>query len=347
MTALEVAMLKSPYRLIALFLLIVLAGFVASSAEVSAKKPKKKKTTTKIETVIYAPPTLQLTATPAVITACAGEAGSSAARVQLDAGAAFPSGAKPRYKWSASGGQIVGDGPTPTWDLSGLQPGYYKAFVEADCGYPDECVAFSSVMVLVKCQPPMCPSIIVSGPDKVRVNQSVTFSARVTGGSPNITPVYNWTVSAGKIVSGDGTNTITVDTTGLGGQSIGATVSIPGYDALNCSASGMVPIQPETPGCRKFDMCENCRFNDEKARLDNYGIELQNDPTATAYVIVYPGRGGKPGDVQKHTTRILDYLVNSRGIDSRRIVTRVGPVRGEPTVELWICPQGAKAPSIE
>jgi hypothetical protein len=338
-------MLKSPYRLIALFLLLVLAGLAAFSPETSAKKPKKKKA--KTETVIYTPPALQLTATPTMVTACAGEAGSSAARVQLDARASFPSGATPRYKWSASGGHIVGDGPTPTWDLSGLQPGYYKTLIEVDNGYTDECVAFSSVMVLVKCQPPICPSIIVSCPDKVRVNQSVTFSASVTGGSPNVTPVYNWTVSAGRIVAGEGTNTITVDTAGLGGQSIGATVSIPGYDALNCSASGMVPIQPETPGCRKFDVCENCRFNDEKARLDNYGIELQNDPTATAYVIVYPGRGGKPGDVQKHSTRIFDYLVNSRDIDSRRIVTRVGPVRGEPTVELWICPQGAKAPAIE
>jgi hypothetical protein len=337
-------MLKGPYRLIALVLLLALAGLATFAPEASAKKPQKKKA--KTETVIYTPPTLQLTAAPTIVTACAGDAGGAAARVQLDARAKFPSGATPRYKWSASGGHIVGDGPTPTWDLSGLQPGYYKALVEVDNGQTDECVAFSSVMVLVKCQPPMCPSIIVSCPDKVMVNQSVTFSASVTGGSPNITPVYHWTVSAGRIVAGEGTNTITVDTTGLGGQSIKATVTVPGYDALNCSASCAVSIQPETPGCRKFDVCENCRFNDEKARLDNYGIELQNDPTATAYVIVYPGRGGKPGDVLKHTTRIFDYLVNSRGVDSRRIVTRVGPARSQPTVELWICPQGAKAPSF-
>ena len=37
---------------------------------------------------------------------------------------------------------------------------------------------------------------------------------------------------------------------------------------------------------------------------------------ATAYVIVYPGQRGRPGDVQKHTTRIVDYLVNSRGINA-------------------------------
>ena len=93
-------------------------------------------------------------------------------------------------------------------------------------------------------------------------------------------------------------------------------------------------------------MCEDCNFNKEKARLDNYAIELQHDPPATAYVIMYPGRRGKTADAQKHATRIFDYLVNSRGIDSRRIVTLFGAARNEPTLELWICPQGAKAPTL-
>src|SRR2546425_12814765 len=159
-------MLKSPYRLIALVLLLVLAGLANFSTEASAKKPKRKKA--KTETVIYMPPTLGLTAAPTTVTACASEAGGAGARVQLDAKASFASAATPRYKWSASGGNIVGDGPTPTWDLSGLQPGYYKALVEVDNGHADDCVAFSSVMVLVQCQPPICPSIIVSCPDKVR-----------------------------------------------------------------------------------------------------------------------------------------------------------------------------------
>jgi hypothetical protein len=326
-------MLTRQYRLIAFLLPLALVGFVSLAPEAFAQKTK-----TKIETVIYTPPTVQVTASPAVVTACAGEA----ARVQLDAKTSFSSGAA-KYKWSASGGRIDGDGPNPTWDLSGLQPGYYRAYVEA--GTTEDCVAFSSVMVLVKCQPVVCPNIIVSCPDKVRVGESVTFSANVSGGSPNIATVYNWTVSAGTIVSGEGTSTITVDTKGLGGQSIKATVLIPGYDALNCSASCVVPIQPEVPSCRQFDVCEDCVFNKEKARLDNFAIELQNDPSATAYVIVYPGRGGKPADAQKHATRIFDYLVNSRSIDSRRIVTLIGAARNEPTLELWICPQGAKGPT--
>jgi hypothetical protein len=49
--------------------------------------------------------------------------------------------------------------------------------------------------------------------------------------------------------------------------------------------------------------------------------------------------------VPKNTTRIVDYLVNSRGINAQRIVTLVGPPRDALLVELWLCPQGARPPS--
>jgi hypothetical protein len=66
-----------------------------------------------------------------------------------------------------------------------------------------------------------------------------------------------------------------------------------------------------------------------KARLDNFGIELQNDPTATAYVIVYPGRTVNGPRVQDHFGRVIEYLVNSRGLDKSRIVTIDGPKKDQ------------------
>jgi hypothetical protein len=95
---------------------------------------------------------------------------------------------------------------------------------------------------------------------------------------------------------------------------------------------------------KKFDEFPAIARNDEKARLDNYAIEMQNDPTATAYVIVYPGPRDRSNDVQRQRARIVDYLVNSRGINSQRIVTIVGPTRDELLVQLWLAPQGAAPP---
>ena len=332
-------MSKTHCRLIAVVLSVALLGLMMLVPEALAKKPKKNKKKA-TEDYVYRAPTIQLNASPAVLTACAGQA----ARVRLDARASFPSGASPRYHWSTNAGRIEGNGATTDWDLSGAKPGYYRAFLEVDNGLTDECLAFSSAMVLVKCIPPTCPNILVSCPDRVEINQPLKFCVSTAGGSADVKPVYDWTVSAGKIVAGEGTSCITVDTTGLAGQSVRATLNMPGYDGLNCGASCLVQIPNELPKCRKFDEYSKIKRNDEKARLDNYGIEIQNDPTSTAYVVVHPGRGGKPGEVQQHATAVVSYLANSRGIDKQRIVVIIGAVTEDWMVELWVCPQGAKPP---
>jgi hypothetical protein len=328
-------MLRHERRPIGLFLPIALVGLLVFASAAYAQKVR-------VETRAFTPPNLSLSADPKVITVCEGPA-----LVHLNARATsdYPI----RYRWTTSAGRIEGDGPTVTWDLSGLQAGYYRAYVDIDTGSGDEaCQAFSSTSVLVnRCPPPTppsCPNVAIICPERVELDQPLTFSSNVTGGPPNIAPIYNWTVSAGRIIEGQGTSAIRVDTTGLAGQSLTATLSMGGY-TLDCSATCSVQF-PVPLECRKFDEFPAIAHNDEKARLDNYAIELQNDPTSTAYVIVYPGQRGRPGDVQKHTTRIVDYLVNSRGINGQRIVTLVGPSRGELLVELWTCPQGAKPPTL-
>jgi len=182
-------------------------------------------------------------------------------------------------------------------------------------------------------------------PTNVAIDQPLTFSSHLTGGIPaNINPAYTWSVSAGRIIEGQGTDTIKIDTTGLGGQTVRATLSMGGY-TLECSADCAVTIPLPKIYSRKFDEFPDISRNDEKARLDNFAIELQNDPTATAYVIVYPGRTSKRGDVQHHSSRIIEYLVHSRGLDERRIVTLVGAPREELFVQLWVAPQGSAPPT--
>src|SRR3569832_1053050 len=99
------------------------------------------------------------------------------------------------------------------------------------------------------------------------------------------------------------------------------------------------------PASRKIDEYPENARNDEKARLDNFTIELQNDPSATGYVIVYPGRTSKRAEVQDHFGRVIDYVVNSRQLDKGRIKTIEGPKRDQLKVELWITPLGATPPN--
>jgi hypothetical protein len=71
-----------------------------------------------------------------------------------------------------------------------------------------------------------CSQISIESASKVEPGTPVVLTARVKNVSSDQLVVYKWKVSAGTIASGDGTATITIDTTGLGGQSITATVQV-------------------------------------------------------------------------------------------------------------------------
>jgi len=101
-------------------------------------------------------------------------------------------------------------------------------------------------------------------------------------------------------------------------------------------------VSAPPPGPTKFDEYGNIRFNDEKARLDNYAIQLQNAPTDQGYIVAY---GSCAGEAQARADRAKDYLVNTRGIDAGRIVTIDGGCRADLAVELWIVPTGATPPA--
>ena len=254
------------------------------------------------------------------------------------------------YTWSVTGGKLSGEGRSVTWDLSGVADGSYTASVEVNDG--NQHTASSSVTVTVGvctgCEkpPPPCPQVSVSCPSDVGPGEPITYTASVSGGESGATFTYNWSVSAGTISSGQGTSTITVDTAGLGGQSVTATVSIGGADpsCTGTTASCTTNIRTPPPNPSKFDEYGNIRFNDEKARLDNYAIQLQNDPNATGTIIVY---GTCTGEGQQRGDRAKDYLVNTRGIEASRITVVDGGCRADLTVQLWIVPSGATAPAAD
>jgi hypothetical protein len=331
-------MFRNQLRLIGYLAPIALVAFMSPTPS-SAQKPT-------VVNAVNAPLSLSLTADSNIISACAD---GGAPKVKLTAKAVSPSGYPIKYRWTTSAGKVIGEGPEVTWNLAGLNPGYHKASLDiVSAGGDSSCQAFSSVSVLVNpCVPiqPVCPSVEVVCPTSIGIDQPLTFTSNVTGGgNPSSPPVHNWTVSAGTIIEGQGTNTIKVDTRGLAGQTIKASLSIEGY-TLVCAAECSVSVPLPKLINRKFDEFPDIARNDEKARLDNFGIELQSDPTATAYIVVYPGKHGKRGEVQQHSGRIVEYLVNSRGLDQRRIVTLVGPARDALFVELWITPQGATPPN--
>lgn len=249
-----------------------------------------------------------------------------------------------RYVWTTEAGRIEGDGPSATWTLDGVAPGFYRASLEAVSGIANEsCQVFASTLVRVECPPiPECPQLQIVCPTQIELGQPVVFDSLVSGTIGSSPLVYNWTVSAGTIIEGQGTSSIKVNASGLEGQTLMASASLAGYPVSSngrCSASCSTQIPIAQP-CRKFDEYPEISRNEEKARLDNLGVALQNDPFATAYVIIHLGQHAKPGDIDKRSRNVTDYLINARGLDSKRIVVQVGSPRPETVVEIWLCPRG-------
>ena len=298
------------------------------------------------------PPTVNLSASsgtitlpcpPGMMSSTCTPSGSQT--VQLAANATDPDGDTLLYTYTTTGGRVTGDGANVSWDLSGVQPGTYTATVEVDdgCG----CVAFSSTTVTIagctNCVPP-CPTVSISCPtDQVPAGTPATVSVSLGGGDPNAAPTYNWSVSAGTISGGQGSPTITIDTTGLEGQSVTASVEIGGLPPeCQRTASCSFSVPPKKADCRKFDEYADLKFNDEKARLDNFAIQLQQEPGAQGYYVIF---GSCEGEADQRSARAVDYLANNRGIDRSRVTVVNGGCREQLTVELWICPVGAAAPT--
>jgi hypothetical protein len=293
------------------------------------------------------PPTVSVSSSSATITlpcppgtssaTCTASASTS---VDLTANATDPDNDTLLYTWSVTGGKLTGEARTVTWDLSTAQPGTYTATVDVNDGNGHTANGSTTVTIAVctECVPP-CPTVSVSCPSDVDQGSPITYTASVSG-DMNVT--YNWSVSAGTISGGQGTSSITVDTTGLGGQTVTATVELGGLDpscsrTASCSTSIKAPVPPAV----KFDEYGNIRFNDEKARLDNYAIQLQNQPGSQGYIVAY---GSCAGEAEARANRAKDYLVNTRGVDASRLMTVDGGCRSDLTVELWVVPTGATPP---
>ncbi|HZI47592.1 MAG TPA: hypothetical protein VFD75_07320 [Pyrinomonadaceae bacterium] len=197
-----------------------------------------------------------------------------------------------------------------------------------------------------------CPfPLNISAPKQVTEGEIITYTADVAY-SGDAALKYNWkiTPSSARIISGLGSPTLNVDSTGLGGQRITATLtaddgsSDPACAQTAQAVSVVAALEKKIIVAQEFDECNSCSRDDQKARLDNLAVELQNDPSTRAYILAYGGRMSPLGQVEKLMSRSRDYLTTERGIDASRIVVVNGGFREEDSVELWIVPSGAAAP---
>jgi hypothetical protein len=112
-------------------------------------------------------------------------------------------------------------------------------------------------------------------------------------------------------------------------------------------AAAQEPNEGPNAAARNFDEFGAIRGCDLSARLDNLAIQLQNNPTDIGYIICYGPEGEGYGTGSSGLSMMMDYLVNTRGMDAGRVKTIYGGRYKEPKemwTELWIAGQDAAPP---
>ncbi len=122
--------------------------------------------------------------------------------------------------------------------------------------------------------------------------------------------------------------------------------------------SGAVyPAVVELPIASKLDEFADICCEDEMARLDNFAIQLQNNPEARGVIIFYGGRlypscysrnqprRPKRNEATFRARRMIEYLVMTRSINQTRLVLMNGGYRESLMAELWMLPKGAGLPT--
>jgi hypothetical protein len=168
-----------------------------------------------------------------------------------------------------------------------------------------------------------------------------TVSANVSGGyEPGLKLKYNWVLSAGVITSGQGTPTITIDTNGLAGESVTATVEVGGFPSW-CDRTQSCTLAPidYAPSSRLFGKYGEVGRAREDERLAQFGAALRDEPGAQGYIFYYG-----PRRVDQRLSRAQKFLVSKSGIDPGRITAVNAGRRKKFSAQLWIRPTGAMKP---
>jgi len=199
-----------------------------------------------------------------------------------------------------------------------------------------------------------CPyEVSISAEPTVKDGDNIVFSSTPT--FLNNTPVnlnYKWTVlpAAARIRDGQGTPSITIDSTGLSGQTVTATLEVDtGYDDAICRqklpfSTAVTALEIVKPVPQSFDVFDFVNNDALKARLDNFASALQQQPENQGYIIVYGKIGSKPVATDRLGMYALVYLTRNRKIDARRVTTVNGGFRAKSAFELYLVPPGADPP---
>lgn len=155
---------------------------------------------------------------------------------------------------------------------------------------------------------------------------------------------YNWTISGGEIIEGQGTLAVNVLQKGAGG---GFTVTVevgglPPDCAHTASETGYIDRPPQF---RKLDEFSFSASRINKARLSNFLVSLRNDPSAVGYIFESFAKGTSRKMIRQKIQKVFGYL-KIAGIEKDRIIL-LNCFSNKNLTQFYSVPAGAISPTCD
>ena len=156
--------------------------------------------------------------------------------------------------------------------------------------------------------------------------------------SPEMQSRFEWTVSPGMIIEGQGTKTIKVDVKGIKRRSVTVLADgVPGECSRVVKRTFEIGNRPIM-----VDEWGGLPESDLRGRLDAFLAAISNEPSFTGYMIVY-GRRSSPRSLAA-SIRLVNNHLAFRNFPRDRIKIVSGGYRDDGGTEIWLLPPGVKAP---
>jgi hypothetical protein len=187
----------------------------------------------------------------------------------------------------------------------------------------------------------ICPEINIAGDGFMHDRtKPLRFSVVVSGKAPGTDLKYEWNVSVGKIIDGQGTNIVKVDLNRSEAKRVTASLRVYG---LSPECNDRVFATTEV-GLFPYKLAEiNYNYSEFAALMDLLYIELNENPKFRGYVIIYGSRKGNSVETASRITEAKKYLAFRR-YDTSRVSMINGGYREEVAIEFFVVPPDVSLP---
>ena len=182
-----------------------------------------------------------------------------------------------------------------------------------------------------------CPTISVDGPSHVvKPGEIATYTVRVDKRGLNIAPVYKWSVSAGSIVSGQGTERIDVRSPSKWNTTV--TVEVEGVPVGCPNIDSWTGEGDFGPKAKKIG-----EFTGSLSHANFSGVidAAERDPSSQLYIIV---SGASRNRTQSITNKRRAITSGMSRLDKDGRITFVESTRKDDRTAVWLVPPGATPP---